>query len=418
MQRKVSLGACITVLIIAVLIASFGSIMAYKTWAPAKVTTSDGTSADSSSQTDGIDEAAIAKEIDDVKKFVDEYYIGDIDADEVKKMALVGFVAGLGDKYAGYYDADEYSDLMSDLDGDMQGIGISVIYNADLGGIEVIDVFPDSPAMEAGMQAGDIIMYCGEDLESVASLGYEAAIAKLRGDAGTTAKFVAYRGEGYSEEIQFEIVRDYVTEQSVNYRIYSEDKSIGIIKISTFNTATVDQFKEALAALRDEGAEKLIFDVRNNPGGELLSICHILDILVPEGPVIRTVDKTGNERVVYSSDKEETNMPMAVIANGQTASAAELFTSALKDYEKAVVVGETTYGKGCMQTMFPLPSGGCVKLTTSLYYPPFSDNYDGVGVEPDVEASLSEASSKKSIYKLTDEEDDQLKAAVDALSDK
>jgi len=293
MHRKVSLGVSIIVVIAAVLISSFGSVMAYRTWTTKTSVSQTVQSSPDDASSNGIDEAAIAKEISDVKKFIDNYYIGDIDGDDVKKYTLVGFVAGLGDKYAGYYDADEYSDLMADLDGDMQGIGISVIYNADLMGIEVIDVFPDSPAMEAGMQAGDVIMFCGEDLESVASLGYEAALAMLRGKAGTTATFVAYRGENYSEEVKFEIERDYVVEQSVTHRLYDADKSIGIIKISSFNTATVDQFKEALEELNKEGVKKLIFDVRNNPGGELLSICHILDILVPEGPVIRTVDKSG-----------------------------------------------------------------------------------------------------------------------------
>ncbi len=111
-------------------------------------------------------------------------------------------------------------------------------------------------------------------------------------------------------------------------------------------------------------------------------------------------------------------MPMAVITNGSTASAAELFTSALRDYEKALIVGENTYGKGSMQSMYPLKNGGCIKLTSALYYPPFSDNYDGVGIKPDVEVTLSEEASKKSVYKLTDEEDDQLKAAVKALTEK
>ncbi len=423
MHRKVSLGISIIVMIAAVLLSSFGSIMAYKTWnARQTVPVSSQSGADTGgtdtqSASSEIDEKAIAKEIRDVKEYIDMYYIGEIDPDLVKDCTLVGFVAGIGDKYGGYYDPEAYKELMDDLEGDMQGIGVSVIFNADMQGIEIIDVFPDSPAMEAGVQVGDLIIYCGEDLESVASLGYEAALAKLRGVAGTKAKFVAYRGEHYQEEITFEIERDYIVEQSVSWRLYEPDNSVGIIKITTFNTATVAQFKEALDSLKKDGAKKLVFDVRNNPGGELQSICHILDLLVPEGPVIRTVDKSGVEKTVYTSDADELDMPMAVIANGQTASAAELFTSALRDYNKAVIVGENTYGKGSMQSMFSLPSGGCVKLTTALYYPPFSDNYDGVGIKPDIEVFLSEEASSKSIYKLSDEEDDQLKAAVKALAD-
>ena len=420
MRRKVSLGVSILVLIIAVALSSFGSIMAYKLWTPAVTqqqesggTDDGGTKPENSSY-----EKDIADKISDLRKFIDMYYIYDYDEDQMAYAALTGFVAGVGDRYGGYYNAEAYRELMDDLEGDLQGIGVSVIYNADLMGIEVINVFPDSPAMDAGVMPGDVILYCGEDLESVASLGYEAAIAKLRGKAGTVATFIAYRGDNYTEEIRFDIERDYVTEQSVTWHLYEEDKTIGIIKISSFNTATVDQFKEALGELQSGGAEKLIFDVRNNPGGELQSICHILDILVPEGPVIRIVDKSGEETVAYTSDEDEIDMPMAVIANSSTASAAELFTSALRDYDKAVIVGEQTFGKGSMQSMYPLPDGGCIKLTSALYYPPFSDNYDGVGIKPDVEAELSEEAASKNPYKVTDEEDDQLKAAVEALKDK
>ncbi len=412
MHRKVSLFVSIIVVAAAILLSSFGSIMAYKTWSK----TEEKQGAGQTSSSDGIDVEQISKEMNDIKQYIDTYYIGEIDPETVKDAALYGFVAGLGDKYGGYYNKEAYDDLMADLDGDMQGIGISVIFNADMQGIEVIDVFPDSPAMEAGVEPGDVIMFCGEDLESVASLGYEAALTKLRGKAGTVAEFVVYRGENYTEEVEFSIKRDYVTEQSVKYRLYEADGTIGIIKISSFNTATVEQFSQALSALSSMGAEKLIFDVRNNPGGELQSICHILDFLLPEGPVIRTIDKSGTEKIVYTSDENEIDMPMAVITNGGTASAAELFTSALKDYEKAVVVGENTYGKGCMQSMFTLPNGGCVKLTSALYCPPFSENYDGVGIKPDVEVSLSEEASSKSIYKLTDSEDDQLIAAAEAIS--
>jgi len=231
------------------------------------------------------------------------------------------------------------------------------------------------------------------------------------------AKFVAYRGDNYTEEHKFEIERSFVTEQTVDYRVYSLDSSVGIIKITSFDTKTVEQFKNAVSALQAEGVTKLVFDVRNNPGGELVSICTILDSLLPEGPIIRTVDKSGTETTPYKSDEAELDMPMAVIVNGSTASAAELFTSALMDYEKATVVGTLTYGKGCMQSIFPLQSGGALSLTTALYYPPFSENYNEIGITPDVVVELEGEAAEKNIYKLTDEEDTQLKAAVASFAD-
>ena len=356
-------------------------------------------------------------ELSEIKAYFDNIYIGEIDDETLTDAVISGYVAGSGDKYAYYYNEEAYEELRRELQGDMQGIGVMVIYNADYKGIEIINVFPDSPAMEAGVEPGDLIVYVGDELESVAYLGYEGALKKLQGEAGTVAKFVAYRGDNYTEEHKFEIERSFVTEQTVDYRVYSLDSSVGIIKITSFDTKTVEQFKNAVSALQAEGVTKLVFDVRNNPGGELVSICTILDSLLPEGPIIRTVDKSGTETIPYTSDATELDMPMAVIVNGSTASAAELFTSALMDYEKATVVGTLTYGKGCMQSIFPLQSGGALSLTSALYYPPFSENYNEIGITPDVVVELEGEAAEKNIYKLTDEEDTQLKAAVASLAD-
>ncbi|MBE6563622.1 MAG: hypothetical protein E7660_07820 [Ruminococcaceae bacterium] len=356
-------------------------------------------------------------ELSEIKAYFDNIYIGEIDDETLTDAVISGYVVGSGDKYAYYYNEEAYKELRQELQGDMQGIGVMVIYNADYKGIEIINVFPDSPAMDAGVEPGDLIVYVGDELESVAYLGYEGALKKLQGEAGTVAKFVAYRGDNYTEEHKFEIERSFVTEQTVDYRVYSLDSSVGIIKITSFDTKTVEQFKNAVSALQAEGVTKLVFDVRNNPGGELVSICTILDSLLPEGPIIRTVDKSGTETTPYKSDEAELDMPMAVIVNGSTASAAELFTSALMDYEKATVVGTLTYGKGCMQSIFPLQSGGALSLTTALYYPPFSENYNEIGITPDVVVELEGEAAEKNIYKLTDEEDTQLKAAVASFAD-
>lgn len=413
MRRKVSLGASIAVVVIAVIFASFGSVMAYRTWTePAVVQsgTGDAEGTQNASSAEGVSAA-----IGEIQELIDKYNIREYDPDALRDLALYGYVAGIGDPYAGYFPAESFRDLNDGLKGDMQGIGISVIYSPELGGIQIVDVFPDSPALKAGLEVGDVITFCGEDYESVISLGYEAALSTLRGEEGTVAKFIVNRD---GEEIEFEVERAYITEQSVRYRLYSEDKTVGIIRITGFNSATVEQFTEALDALTEKGVKKLVFDVRNNPGGELKSICQVIDMIVPEGPVIRLQYKGKDIETYYNSDGNEINMPMAVLANGQTASAAELFTSALKDYGKAVVVGTLTYGKGCMQSILPLKDGGGVKLTTALYYPPFSDNFDGVGVEPDIEVEMEGDAAKKSLYVIGDTEDTQLQAAIAAISDK
>ncbi len=344
-------------------------------------------------------------------------YVEDIDEEALMDGILQGYVYGSGDRYAAYYPAEDFQTYMESLQGDMQGVGIHVIYNADYSAIEIINVMPDSPALEAGVEPGDMIIYVGvgDAAESVAELGYYGALAKLQGKAGTMAEFTVARGAHYSETVEFSIMRGYVTEQTVMYRVYDADPTVGIIKITSFDMATPAQFFAAVESLRGEGCDKLVLDVRYNPGGELTSICEVLDYLLPEGPVIRTVDKTGKEETIYTSDAKELNMPMAVLVNGSTASAGELFCSALQDYDKATIVGTLTYGKGCMQTIRQLSDGSGLSVTYRYYCPPFSENYDGIGVKPDVDVELDEALQSKNIYKITDAEDNQLHAAVQAV---
>lgn len=344
-------------------------------------------------------------------------YIKDIDEEELIDGILTGYVYGTGDRYAAYYPADEFEQYMADLSGDAEGIGVNVIYNADYNAIEIISVMPESPALEAGVQPGDIVVYVGlgEDAESVAELGYYGALAKLQGKAGTMAEFTVARGKNLTEYVDFSIERGYVTEQTVLSHVYALDATVGVVKITGFDLVTPTQFADAVNSLLAEGCDKFVIDVRYNPGGELTSICAVLDALLPEGPIIRTIDKEGNEETIYESDADVFDIPMAVLVNGSTASAAELFASALQDYDKGTIVGTQTYGKGSMQTVRQLSDGSAISVTYRYYCPPFSDNYDGVGVTPDVVVELDEALREKNIYKITDEEDNQLRAAVEAL---
>ncbi|MBR6290692.1 MAG: S41 family peptidase [Clostridia bacterium] len=353
-------------------------------------------------------------EVDDL---VRSMYLNDLDDEELMDGILRGYVYGMDDKYAEYYSAEDFRTTMDEMSGDMQGIGINVIYDYDLGVFEVVNIMPDSPAMESDLEIGDLITTVGEgdEEENVADLGYYVALARLRGKEGTTAIFTVYR-PSTKKNISFRIPRRVVTVQSVNYHTYALDKTIGIIRITGFDKETPKQFYDALTALTEQGCKKLVVDDRNNPGGELSAICSVLDLLLPEGPVIRTVDRDGKEETIYYSDKQELNMPIAVLVNGSTASAGELFCAALQDYKKAVIVGVQTYGKGCMQTVRSLSDGSGIAFTYRLYNPPFSPNYDGIGVTPDVIVEPEGALLEKSLYKVTDEEDNQLAAAVKALN--
>lgn len=346
------------------------------------------------------------------------YSYFDIDRSAVLDGVLKGYAESTGDKYAEYYTVEEYTELVESSNGEMQGIGINIIENAEYNAIEIISVMPDSPALEAGVEPGDLIVSVGigDDAESVSELGYYPAVAKLQGKAGTTCEFTVMRGENYGEKHEFSIERGYVTSVSVMYHIYEADPTIGVIKIIEFNGETPNQFIDAIESLGADGVEKFIFDVRYNPGGDLNAICSVLDYILPEGPIIRTKDKSGTENVI-TSDENEFIAPMAVLCNGSTASAAELFTSALMDYDKATVIGEKTYGKGSMQSILPLGDGSGIKVTSKMYFPPYSDGYDGIGITPDIEVAQDEALAGKNIYKITDEEDRQLQAAVSYLTE-
>ncbi|MBQ4066791.1 MAG: PDZ domain-containing protein [Clostridia bacterium] len=362
----------------------------------------------------GVPEEAYEK-ISQIDKMLEAEFLYEVDEDALASSMIKGYMYGLGDLYAEYFTKEEFEALMSDTNAEMQGIGVSVAMDSEQGMIQIIKVFPDSPAMEAGVQTGDIITHIKTEGEmvSVSSVGYTMALNALRGEAGTLAEFVVARGEGYGETVEFSIERGFVTEYTVSYKVSEGDESIGIISISSFDKKTPEQFKEAYESLLAEGCEKLIIDVRNNPGGELISVCTTLDMLVPEGPVIRTVDKNGNEEVVYTSDKNETNVPIAVLVNGGTASAGELFAAALSDYEKAVLVGENTFGKGSMQTTRSFSDGTAFKYTYRYYCPPFSDNFDGEGIAPDIEAGFPEGFN---IYTIPESEDTQLQAAIAELN--
>jgi carboxyl-terminal processing protease len=345
------------------------------------------------------------------------YYIGELDDEKLIDSLIAGYVLGTGDDYAAYYNTEGFKSFMQDMEGEMAGIGVNVIYNTDYRLIEVLNVTPNSPADKAGVMPGDLVVTVGEEKESVAELGYQPSINKLRGVIGTTAVFSVLRGENYSEVVDFEIVRDKITEQTVMSHVYGPDSSIGVIKITNFDATTPVQFVKAVETMQQQGCSKLIIDLRYNPGGELSSIVTTLDYILPEGPVIRIFDADGKEVKAYYSEATELNMPMAVLVNSSTASAAELFTSAVRDYNKATIVGVTTYGKGCMQTTVPLSDNSAVSITYRMYNPPFSDNYHGVGIVPDVIVELDEALLTKNVYKITDEEDNQLAAAAAVFGD-
>lgn len=330
----------------------------------------------------------------------------DLDMDNLLNYMLAAFAAE--DKYSSYLSPEAYLEMILESNGNSSGIGVYVASSEK--GIRIAHVMAGSPAEKAGLEFGDLIV--SVDGKRVEDIGYNAAVS-LIGEGSVVSLDVERNGE----TLDISVTKGAYTPETVLFSAIEENgEKIGYIRILQFDQITVSQFKNAVKTLSDDGCEKLIFDLRGNPGGELTAIVDILDYLLPEGPIIHMLDADKNEVKVYTSDKSEVDMPMAVITNGNTASAAELFTAALRDYEKAVIVGEKTYGKGCGQTYNGLSNGGYISVTTFFYNSPFGDNYDGIGIYPNIEVSLPDEYKNENLFFIPYESDTQLKAAVAYLT--
>ena len=374
---------------------------------------------------------------------------------ETDKQALLeavisAYVDATGDRYAEYYDKEAYAELIASQNGEMCGIGVTVVNDVlvidgqEYKCITIAGVYQNSPAEASGLLAGDAIMYIGvgEDKQSVHELGYTQALADLKGEEGSMAQFVVCRktdnpDEPY-QEIAFNVKREKIIIQAVTYEVCQTNDKVGVVRISTFDNTTAPEFKVAMDALMAQGCQSFVIDLRNNGGGLLTSVEDLLIYFLQSGDVtISTKDKYGREEVLkvgaVSKDgyvqsgtgklKEADlgvyrGLPLVVLVNENTASAAELFTANIRDYELGQVVGVTTYGKGSMQTYYGLAQygyEGALKLTTRYYFPPSGEGYDGVGITPHVEVEMAEDVANQNLSLIPHEKDTQLQAAVDLL---
>ena len=348
--------------------------------------------------------------------YIDTYYrslyVGQIDEERLSYYLMNGYIQGIGDRYGEYYTASDLDSLFNEAEGKMYGIGVNVVYNEEHDAIEIISTVPDSPAEKAGILASDIILSVNGERASADN--YYAAINQVKGEKGTYVNLVILRN---GTELSFSVMRDEIKIVTVSYRKYSLDSSIGVVRITEFNNTTGTQLADAVDSLVAQGCQSIVFDLRNNPGGTLDGVIDSLDYLLPEGNVCFVRNAYGQITQTLTSNAQclDPSIKLAVLVNENTASAAELFAAALRDYNRATIVGKTTYGKGTMQTTYMLPDGAGLKLSTNKYNPPCDVNYDGIGVAPHKEVDLDEAVKNKNLFKLTDQEDNQLLAACREL---
>ena len=334
------------------------------------------------------------------------YFEDDIDTELMRENMYKAMIDSLGDKYAEYYTAEEMTDLMTDTEGVYYGIGSYVQLN-DNGYVLLSGVFADSPASKAGLRDGDVIVEVeGEDL-----YGYTLTecVNKIKGPEGTDVNLTIYR-EGEPDYLYVTVTRAKVESPTVVYSM--KDNNIGYLQITEFDDVTADQFKSAYSDLNAQGMKAMILDLRSNGGGNLSTVLEIAGEMLPEGVITYTLDKYG-EKVEYTNDTDNTiQIPVVILTNGYTASASELLTGAMKDYGLAISMGTNTYGKGIVQSIWPLSDGSGIKFTTSRYYTPNGVCIHEVGIAPDVEIEFD-----SDLYYSDEAIDNQLEAAIDYLTE-
>lgn len=338
-----------------------------------------------------------------IKSVVDNNYLADADSKAMIDGACSGYVAGLGDKYAAYYPEKEYNLLINSMSSQYIGIGITVSENDD-GNLLVNDVASDSPAANSGVLSGDVITHINK--MSVSGLGSSKALEIIKnGNEGDTVSLTIMRNE---QKLNISMKLIELHNYTIDYEFL--DNSIAYIKITNFNIDTADAFSEALKMAEKDGAGKIILDLRNNPGGEAEATRKIADELLDECVIYYSVDKNGKKEYVRAKDGSN-KLPMAVLVNKNSASAAELLTGALKDNDRACIIGETTYGKGVIQGLYNITKSTAVKLTIAEYYTPNGKKVNGVGIAPDFEVVLDNSAVLGDYTS-----DNQLKAAIQYLN--
>jgi carboxyl-terminal processing protease len=368
----------------------------------------------------------VHQKVDAVDQLLDQYYLYDIDKNNLADYAALGMSAAANDPYTTYYSTEEFSAYMTGNEGDFIGTGIVVSVTKDTDEIVVVSPYEGSPGEAAGIQPGDIITAI--DGNKYAGSQMNEAVAKIRGDGmenveGTTVVLTIMRDNGAPFDVQVERKRIHV--DSVKGEML--DQETGYVRITAFQRKnakngadvkdTYEQFQAQIVNLQSQGMKKMVIDLRDNPGGDLDIVSEIADMLLPEGTITYTEDKNG-KRETITSDANELGMPMTLLVNGNSASASEVLTGALKDYQRATVIGTKTFGKGIVQVVLPLSDGSGMTITMAKYYSPNGVCIHGIGIEPDITVQMPQELEKTPVSQVPREKDVQLQRAIEVLKEK
>ena len=358
---------------------------------------------------------AISDELTSKLKFleqcVDEYFLFDTpDAQSYQDELYKGFMNALDDPYSCYYTADEYKSMMESTSGSYEGIGVVVSQNVQTKVITVVRPFEGCPGAEAGMLPGDILVeVAGND---VSDTDVSTVVSWIKGEGGTTVDIRVYR-ESDNQYYDFTVERRKIEVPTVAYEML--DDNIGYVQVTEFDEVTSDQFIAAVDDLKAQGMEGMVVDIRDNPGGLLSCVVEMLDYMLPEGTLVYTEDKNG-EGETYTSDAEHYfDLPLAVLVNGNSASASEIFSGAIQDYGAGTIVGTQTFGKGIVQSILPFNDGSAIKITVSRYFTPNGVCIHGTGITPDVEVELDD--DLKTKLTIEKDEDNQLQTAIENVKE-
>ena len=340
------------------------------------------------------------QKLDEIKNVMSDFYFSDAPVINAEDSICKAYVSSYGDQYSVYYTADEYKELSASIEGEsFFGIGVRC-RESENDGVAVIGFSNNSPAQKAGLKEGDFIIEA--DGQSLIGLDTDTAIGHLRGEEGTKAHLKVKRGE---EVLEFDVERVRLDETSVSSTML-DDGTTGYIRISEFTNKTADQFKEELDSLKKDNAKRLVIDLRNNTGGVVSTALNVLDVIVSEDNYGEMRFKDGSSGVFKGEGSGRIDMPYALLVNGYTASASEIVTASVKDYETGKVIGTKTFGKGITQRVKKLSDGSAVKYTDAQMYSPKGETWHEKGIEPDTFVELKES----------DTEDVQLNAALEYLN--